>query len=172
MDAPLPNDAELLDAAPRWEAQLVEIIISPGHDYWGKGGAGRMQLGARSVSEANCVERLGIEGDRYYGEKPGGKAQVSFIDADVVDRIRAEFRLPLLPASAFRRNLVVRGADLGTWLGRRFTFQGVVFEGTQECKPCHWMDRAIAPGVQAFMKAPFFGGLRAKVLSTGALRVD
>jgi MOSC domain-containing protein YiiM len=72
----------------------------------------------------------------------------------------------------FRRNLVVRGVDLAAWKGRRFRFQGVEFEGSQECTPCHWMDRVVAEGAQQWMKERFRGGLRAKILSDGWLRVD
>ncbi len=160
------------DAIPAWSATLEHIVVSPGHDYWGKAGQGRMQHGAQLVDEVQCVTDMGLEGDRYFGEKPGGKAQVTFISADIIDQIKRDYKLQQLPPTVFRRNLVVRGVELGEFLNKKFTFQGVTFEGSQECKPCQWMDRAVAPGVQAFMKQPFFGGLRARVLSTGMLRVD
>ena len=160
---------------PAWDAlgvRLVDIVTSPGHSYWGKAGEGRMMHGALHPAEATLVADMGIVGDRYFGEKPGGKAQVTFLQADVVAAVREQFRLKKLPASAFRRNLVVEGVNLGDYLGREFTFQGITFEGTQECKPCQWMDRAVAPGVQAFLREAFRGGLRAKVKSDGVLRVD
>ncbi len=157
-----------------WTATLEAIVISPGHDYWGKQGEGRMQHGGHMPAEVRAVEHMGLEGDRYFGEKPGGRGQVTFLDADVVDAVRRDFKLPRLPASVFRRNLIVRGVDggLARWLGETFEFQAVRFEGAQECKPCVWMDRVVAPGVQAFLKESFRGGLRARVLSTGMLRVD
>ena len=172
---PVPDDAiDPQEDVRAWDAQLVGIVISPGHDYWGRRGEGRMQHGARMPSEVTAVERMGLEGDRYFGEKPGGRGQVTFLDADVVDAVRRDFNLPRLPASVFRRNLIVRDLEggLAPWLNRQFEFQGVRFEGAQECKPCLWMDRAVAPGVQGFLKDGFRGGLRARVLSTGPLRVD
>ena len=165
-------DPANLAAPPAWAATLEAIYISPGHDYWTKHGQGRLQHGIRSVAEAHAVADMGLEGDRYFGEKPGGKAQITFLDAAVVDEVRRRFRLKLLPASVFRRNLLVRGVDLSQYLHRRFTFQGITFEGSQECTPCQWMDRAIAPGVQDFLKHPFHGGLRAKIHTTGTLYVD
>ena len=48
----------------------------------------------------------------------------------------------------------------------------LLFFGAQECKPCIWMDRAIAEGVLPFLRHPFHGGLRAKILTAGTLRVD
>ncbi len=52
---------------------------------------------------------------------------------------------------------------------QRFSIQGVEFEGTEECRPCGWMDRVIADGARAFMQENFRGGLRAKILSDGVL---
>jgi MOSC domain-containing protein YiiM len=159
------------DDLPVWDAELVHIITSRGHDYWGKKGQGRLQHGYELREEVRAVEQMGLEGDRYFGERPGGKAQVTFINADVIDQVKADFKLPNLPPGVFRRNLVVRGVELSEWLGKPFVFQGVSFEGSQECKPCEWMDRSIAPGARLFLKQPFYGGLRARVLSTGTLRL-
>ena len=90
----------------------------------------------------------------------------------MVEEVRQLFKLPKLPASVFRRNVIVEGIGLKEWLGRRFTFQGVEFEGCQECKPCHWMDRAVADGTEDFLKGQFRGGLRARIITSGVLRVD
>ena len=155
---------------PAWSVQLEHIYISAGHDYYGRHGAGRLQHGIKRVDRVEVVRGMGLKGDRYFGEKPGGKDQVTFFDGAVVDEIRKRFRLKHLPASVFRRNLIVRGADLSEWLGRRFVLQGVEFEGAQECTPCVWMDRAVAPGVQNFLRESFRGGLRAKVLTDGVLK--
>ena len=61
--------------------------------------------------------------------------------------------------------------DLAAWVGQRFRFQGIEFEGSEECKPCHWMDDAVAPGVAEFLKSRFRGGLRARILSDGVLNL-
>ncbi|TDU66471.1 hypothetical protein EI77_03566 [Prosthecobacter fusiformis] len=156
---------------PVWTGDLVHIYISGGHDYWGRQGEGRMQSGITEVREIECVAGMGLRGDRYFGFRPDFKGQVTFFDAAVVEEIRRIFKLPKLPASVFRRNLIVRGMPLKTGLGKRFIFQGIEFEGSQECKPCQWMDRVIADGAEAFMKGEFRGGLRAKIRSSGVLRV-
>lgn len=157
---------------PEWNAGLERIFISPGHDYWGRQGDGRMTNGIRDCAEVRCVAGKGLEGDRYFGYRENFKGQVTFFDQAVVDAVRAAFRLPKLPASVFRRNLVVSGVALRDWLGKRFRFQGIVFEGSQECRPCDWMNRVIDPGAEDFLKIDFRGGLRAKVLSSGLLRVE
>lgn len=157
--------------APEWNAELRHIFISEGHDYWGRQGEGRMQHGVNSPDEIECVAGMGLRGDRYFNVRPDAKGQVTFFAEDVVKEVRLAFGLPKLPASVFRRNLIVAGVRLAEWKGRRFRFQGVEFEGSQECTPCQWMDRVVAPGTQDFLKEKFRGGLRAKVIVSGTLRV-
>lgn len=154
------------------QARLVAIYISSGHDYWTKQGAGRMQHGIQEVSEVECVANRGLKGDRYCEKKPGHIGQVTFLDADVVEEVRQLFHLPRLPASIFRRNLLIQGGNLQDLLKKRFSFQGIEFEGTQECKPCPWMDRVIADGAQAYLKPHFRGGLRARILTSGLLHIQ
>lgn len=160
-----------MDNIPVWDAKLHKIYISGGHDYWGKQGEGRLQNGIQDVAEVEAVAGMGLKGDRYFGYRRGFKGQVTFFDAGVVAEVRSHFKLPKLPASVFRRNLIVGGVDLSEWMGKKFVFQGVAFEGSQECKPCEWMDRVIAPGGEEFLKTRFRGGLRAKILSDGILQV-
>lgn len=173
-----PNNREMMETAPSetedpWtHAKLLHIYVSPGHDYWGKKGEGRMSHGIRDVSSAECVAGKGIVGDRYYGYRANFRGQVTFFEQAVVEGIRREFGLPKLPASVFRRNFIVTDVRLGDWIGKRFLFQGVEFEGTQECRPCHWMDRVVGPGTEAFMKQSFRGGLRARVVTSGVLRTS
>jgi MOSC domain-containing protein YiiM len=70
--------------------------------------------------------------------------------------------------SLARRNVITRGVDLNDLIDQEFEVQGVRFFGTEECRPCYWMDRAFAPGTQEFLKGR--GGLRARILSDGVLR--
>jgi molybdopterin synthase catalytic subunit len=159
------------DDIPEWRAELVEIWISPGNDFRGRHGLGRLDHGIQSLSEVECVAGMGLRGDRYFGYQPDYKGQVTFLDAGLVQAVRDRFSRPDLSGSAFRRNLIVRGIDLAEWEGRRFRFQGVEFEGSEECKPCYWMDAAVAPGAEDFLKADHRGGLRARILSDGVLRI-
>lgn len=167
-----PSEADRMEptTAPVCEGKLLHIFISSGHDYWGRNGEGRLQSGITEVPEIECVAGKGLRGDRYFAYRPDYKGQVTFFDMAIVEEVRQHFKLMKLPASVFRRNLIVEGLDLRALMGKRFLFQGVEFEGSQECKPCHWMDRAIAPGGEEFLKGKFRGGLRAKVIGSGVLR--
>jgi molybdopterin synthase catalytic subunit len=159
------------EGIPDWQAELLEIWISEGNDFRGRHELGRLDHGIRGISEVECVAGMGLRGDRYFGYKPDFKGQVTFFDADAVQAVRDRFSQPELSSSLFRRNLIVRGVDLAEWVGKRFRFQGVEFEASEECKPCYWMDEAVAPGAEEFLKANFRGGLRARVLSDGVLSV-
>ena len=160
------------EEAPEWKAELLEIWISPGNDFRGHHGGPRGDHGIESVNEVECIAGMGLKGDRYFGYKPDFKGQVTFFDYDAVDAVRKQFNRPDLSGGEFRRNLIVRGVDLSAWVGKRFRFQGVEFEGSEECKPCYWMDEAVAPGVEEFLKSRFRGGLRARILTNGRLRVS
>jgi len=70
--------------------------------------------------------------------------------------------------AVFRRNAITTGVDLNVLIGEEFQIQGIHFRGTEECRPCYWMDEAFAPGAFNFLKGR--GGLRAEILSDGILR--
>lgn len=166
-----PETGLAVDAAPEWNADLLEIWISEGNDFRGRHEKGRLEHPVRSVSEVECVAGMGLRGDRYFGYKPDFKGQVTFLDAAAVDAVRERFSMPGLSGSTFRRNLIVRGVSLSDWVGKRFRLQGIDFEASEECKPCYWMDQVVAPGAEEFLKNHFRGGLRARILSTGTLKV-
>jgi len=160
------------DDIPEWHAGLVEIWISPGNDFRGHHGGPRGEHGIEAVNKVECIAGMGLVGDRYFAYKPDFKGQVTFFDADAVDAVREQFKCPELSGGEFRRNLIVRGVDLSSWVGKRFRFQGIEFEGSEECKPCYWMNEAVGRGVEEFLRTRFRGGLRARILSDGMLRVS
>lgn len=160
------------ETVPLWRARLEEIWISPGNDFRGRHGIARANHGVVRMDRIECVAGMGLRGDRYFGYKPNYKGQVTFFDAAVRDLVAEEFGIPGLCASAFRRNAIVRGVRLADWIGKRFVFQGLEFEGSEECKPCYWMNEAVAPGVEDFLKSECRGGLRARILSDGVLESE
>ncbi len=160
------------EETPEWKAELLDIWISPGNDFRGHHGGPRGDHGIEGVDEVECVAGMGLKGDRYFGYKSDFKGQVTFFDAEAVQAVREEFNRPDLSSSGFRRNLIVRGVELSAWVGKRFRFQGVEFEGSEECKPCYWMNEAVGPGAEEFLKTRFRGGLRARILTDGVLRIS
>jgi MOSC domain-containing protein YiiM len=69
-----------------------------------------------------------------------------------------------------RRNVLTAEIDLNELIGKEFEVQGIHFAGVAECSPCFWMDQAFGPGAEKYLKGR--GGLRARILSSGILRVE
>lgn len=149
---------------------IKAIYISSGHDFVGRHGLGRLNHGIEKVDSIECVARCGIVGDRYFNHEEDYKGQITFFDWAVYERIRDNFDLTELDPEKFRRNVLVEGVDLNTLIGQKFTLQDIEFEGIEECRPCYWMDEAVNPGVHEALKG--HGGLRAKILTSGTLKLD
>jgi MOSC domain-containing protein YiiM len=150
---------------------IEHIYVSPGHNYFGRHGQAPGQHALLDVDQVECVAGSGLRGDRFFEYKPDYKGQVTLFAAEVFDELLSAFGLRNVGPSALRRNLIVRGVpDLTTFVGAEFELQGVRLLGTEECRPCYWMDQALAPGAEQWLKGR--GGLRCRVLSTGVLRRD
>lgn len=149
--------------------EIKKIYLSAGHDFKGRFGKDRLRHSIESVEEVECVAGKGLVGDRYFGHKENFKGQITFFDWAVLEGIRDAFSLPDLEPSVFRRNVITDGLDLNALIGERFTIQGIEFEGSEECAPCFWMDDAVAPGTEDALRGR--GGLRARILSGGTLRI-
>jgi len=148
--------------------RIVHLYLSSGHNFKGHHGREPGTHGIRDVQEVECVAYRGLLGDRFYEYKKDYKGQITFFAMEVFHRLRTHFDLADCPPSAMRRNVMTEGVDLNPLIGKRFEIQGLLFEGSEECTPCYWMDRAVTPGTEAFLRGQ--GGLRARVLSNGRLR--
>jgi MOSC domain-containing protein YiiM len=148
--------------------EICHLYISPGHNFVGHHGREPDEYPVIEVSTIECMAGRGIRGDRYFDFKDDYKGQITFFSSVVFDELCAALGVHDCSPAAARRNAITRGVDLNGLIGQEFEIQGVRFYGVQECSPCYWMDRAIAPGAHEFLKGR--GGLRAKILSNGQLR--
>lgn len=158
------------DATDARALRVVGIFISPGHNFFGHHEQPAGTYPAISVREVACVAGEGLRGDRFFGFKENYKGQVTFFSAEVFEAVCTQLGVGDKSPGVTRRNVVTRGADLNSLVGKRFVVQGIEFEGVAECSPCHWMNEAIAPGAEAALHGR--GGLRARILTDGVLRVD
>lgn len=148
---------------------IEHLYISPGHNFFGHHGVPAGEHPSIEMPQIRCLAGRGIEGDRFLDFKADYKGQLTFFAAEVYDELCARLNVWDKPPSAFRRNIITRGVDLNSLIGREFTIQGVTFLGTMECSPCEWQDGAFAMGTEAALQGR--GGLRAKILTDGVLRV-
>jgi len=150
--------------------RIRHIFISPGHNFVGHHGKPPSGHPTLAVREARLLAGRGIEGDRYLDFKDDYKGQVTFFAWEIYERLCAQFGIGDISPDVFRRNVITEGVDLNALIGKEFEVQGVRFLGTQECAPCHWMNTVFAEGAEDALKG--HGGLRAKILTDGVLRVD
>ena len=121
------------------------------------------------VPMIECVAGRGLRGDRYFDHKEDYKGQITFFSLDVFDELCAALQVEggVCP-SCVRRNVFVRGVNLNDLIEKDFEVQGIRFHGTEESRPCYWMNGAVASGAQEFLQGR--GGLRARILTDGTLR--
>ncbi len=147
--------------------EICHLFISRGHNFVGHHGREPDTHPMIETSEIECVAGRGIRGDRYFDFKDDHKGQITFFSLEIFDELCNALQLQDCSPAAARRNVITRGVDLNELIGQEFKAQGVYFLGTEECRPCYWMDRAFAPGTQELLKGR--GGLRARILTDGNL---
>jgi MOSC domain-containing protein YiiM len=151
------------------DAVIRHLFISPGHNFFGRHGQAAAENPTLEEKEIMCRAGHGVEGDRFFDYKVNYAGQITFFSWDIYQAAKEKFAVPALSAGAFRRNVVIEGFDITTLIGRRFSLGGVEFEGVGESKPCYWMNQAVAPGAEEWLRGN--GGLRARILSDGLLAV-
>ena len=148
---------------------IRQIFISSGHNYFGRHGRAPGNFPLVEVREIECVAGHGIRGDRFYDYRDDYKGQITFFSIEVFQKLAAHFELTDKSVGALRRNVIVSGIDLNDLIGEEFSIQRVRLLGTAHCKPCYWMNQAVAPGAEEFLQGK--GGLRARILSDGVIGV-
>lgn len=152
------------------KVRIEHIFISEGHNYVGHHGKPPGSHPIKELGEVECKSGRGLTGDRYFDHKDNYKGQITFFEMEVYERLQTELALFDKHPSAFRRNVLTRGVDLNTLIGKTFEIQGIQFEGVEECRPCYWMEQGFGEGAEAAMKN--HGGLRARILTDGILRTS
>ena len=141
-------------------SMIEAICLSPEH------GAPQQEAAAAQVHKL-----LGLLGDRYSGSAP---AIVSFIAADEVEAFNRRTGLSV-NAKQTGRNLVTRGVDLNSLVGKRFKVADVEFEGMELCEPCSTLGARLATGdvsaARIVRELTHKAGIRAYVRSGGELKV-
>jgi MOSC domain-containing protein YiiM len=123
----------------------------------------------RALDAVNAIAGRGLEGDRYVagdGTFPSGQSgsALTMIEREVC----ASFDPPL-KAGEHRRNLVISGIDLNRLVGHDFDVGEVRCRGMRLCEPCTVVERyAGRPVLRALVHR---GGIRADIISSGAIRV-
>lgn len=120
------------------------------------------------LTEAEVIAGAGIRGDRYavgrghWSDPKWPDQEVTLIEAEVAEELHVR-------PEQLRRNLVIRGVPLATLVGREFRIGDALFAGVRPCDPCTYVEQFSRPGISRLLAGR--GGLRARVLNGGTIRV-
>jgi hypothetical protein len=148
-----------------WRVLIEQIFVSSGHNYFGHHGKPPDNFPPAAIDRVECVAGRGLRGDRFFDYADNYKGQITFFSREVFESLATNFHLTNKSAGILRRNVIVSGIDLTKLIGIDFELQGIFFRGTADCKPCYWMNTAVATGAEKFLAGR--GGLRARILSDG-----
>lgn len=130
--------------------------------------------GGAMVSRASVAARrgIGLVGDRYaagdgYWQDARVSRDLTLVESEVLDDLRQSG--VDLAAGELRRNVTTRGVRLNDLLGSTFWIGDVLCHPTELCEPCrHLEELTEKPLLRPLVHR---GGIRAKLLTDGTLRV-
>ncbi len=125
-----------------------------------------------SMPEVEVRVGQGIVGDRYFSSTPhaprkrGG--EITLIEAEALAALAIDYQIHL-EHLATRRNVLTQNIALNHLVGCRFSLGEIILEGLELSEPCSRLEKFTQKGV---IKGLIHrGGLRARILSDGVLRV-
>ncbi|TVR99680.1 MAG: MOSC domain-containing protein [Rhodospirillales bacterium] len=121
------------------------------------------------VATVTALPGRGLDRDRY-GRGTGSfhdNCQVTLIAGEHLDRIAAEFGVKVL-SGEHRRNIVTRGIDHASLVGRRFRVGEAVLEYQQPRLPCAYLVEITEPRMGEALGEQ--AGICARVVEGGVIR--
>jgi len=146
-----------------WTGKLESIFIGP-----------RPGQPMVEMNQIRAVPGSGLEGDRYFipeensSKKTDAGREVTLIEIEALEALQRDYGITLQRGGS-RRNLVTRAVPLNHLIGREFRVGEVTLRGIKLCEPCSHLagltEKKVLPALV------HRGGLRAKILTEGVLRV-
>ncbi len=129
---------------------------------------------ARRVEATVALAKIGLADDRLgkKGEAELSTRQVTLIQAEHLPVIAQLAHLAdgtVIDPVRLRRNIVVSGINLLALRNAKIHVGQAVLEVVGPCAPCSRMEEEVGPGAYAAMRG--HGGMTARVITTGAIRV-
>lgn len=122
---------------------LFENFSQPGTVVW-IGIRPERKVPLIELTEVFAIEDRGLEGDRY--QKKGGTRQVTLIQQEHLVSIASFLGKPVTDPQLTRRNIVVKGINLGALKGKQFSVGDAILEYTGDCHPCSRMEENLGVG--------------------------
>ena len=106
---------------------------------------GIASINNQSISEVNSIDVLanqGIVGDRHFKEFNDPYNQLSLIESENIDYYNIKYGLNI-PYIDFIRNVVTRGIELNSLIGKKIIIGDVELEGIDLCRPCRHLTEVL-----------------------------
>lgn len=125
---------------------------------------------ARGVDFVEALAGRGLDGDRYSerSSRYSTDGHVTLIESEHIEAFAQATGYEMRPDMP-RRNIVTRGDRLNDLRGRRFRVGEALLEAFELCEPCRLLAQRTHPEALRFFAGK--GGLRARILSGGVVRV-
>ncbi len=122
------------------------------------------------VIEKSCVRAItdrGLEGDKA-GQRAGGKRQVTLIQAEYLDVVRALLPDVEMSFADMRRNIAISGINLNALKDCTIQLGEATLVISGFCHPCRKIEAHLGHGVFNALRG--HGGLTAKVIQSGVIK--
>ena len=126
----------------------------------------------QSINEVNSINVLankGIVGDRHFKEFNDPYNQLSLIESENIDYYNLKYGLDI-PYINFRRNVITKGIQLNSLVGKKLLVGNVELEGIDLCRPCLHLTEVLDQDniLKEFLRK---GGLRCQILSSSNIKI-
>lgn len=111
---------------------------------------------------------IGLQGDKA-GARPGGKRQVTFIQAEYLPLVQTFLSKPELSFADLRRNIAISGVNLNALKDQIIQVGAARFEVTGFCHPCKRLEENLGHGTFNALRG--HGGITAKVIEDGEISI-
>lgn len=118
------------------------------------------------LEEVFAQTGAGLQGDKA-GARPGGKRQVTLIQAEYLSLIQALLGQQTLSLADLRRNIAVSGINLNALKDQIIQVGSAHLEVTGFCHPCKKLEESLGYGTFNALRG--HGGITAKVIQDGKI---
>ena len=126
----------------------------------------------KEIIEVNTIKLIagkGIIGDRHFKDYNDPYNQLSLIESENIDYYNKKFGLNIAYID-FRRNIITKGIQLNSLVGKKLKIGKVELEVIDLCRPCRHLSEVLNQDniIKEFLRR---GGLRCQILSSSSIEV-
>ena len=123
----------------------------------------------QEVTNIKVLANQGVVGDRHFKEFNDPFSQITLIESENIDFYNIKFGLNI-PYVDFRRNIVTKGIQLNSLIGKKIKIGNVKLEGIDLCRPCRHLNEILNQNniIKEFLRK---GGLRCQILTSSSINV-